>query len=156
MFLIMKKANFLLVVLSVVFVFSSCEKESYIKKIYYIENALDSKIYVAYDYPHNGYALPIVKIGPNDYDAFHSNYIIDGDESGATLDNLAFEFDIEYKNKHYTVTKENLDGPSWSKNYHRDINLDYEASNANIHYTTESYVFAITDEFMASLTPDEE
>lgn len=161
----MKKTNLLLVILSLMLVFSSCEKNIYIKKAYYIENALDSEIYLSYDNKSNNNTPAPIELGQNDYKVFYYYYLIDEDESSVKLDNMEFKFMVKYKDKLYTITNENTDGPSWSKNYNRDTNLDYEGITnlefdstiiKNLHYTTESYVFTITDEFVASLTPDEE
>ena len=137
---------------------------SYIKKIYYIENASNNEIYLSYDNKYNNNSIER-KLEPNHYDALYSYYIIDTDESSSKFDDMEFKFIIEYKNKHYTITKENINGPTWSENYHRNTNLDHEGCTnldlgdsvmKNLHYNSESYIFTITDEFMATLTPNEE
>jgi hypothetical protein len=163
----MKKVNLLLVILSLMLVFSSCEKKMYIMKIYYIENALDSEIYLSYDNKNKNNTRIPIKLEQNGYKYkyIYHYYLINEDESSVKLDNMEFEFVVEYKDKLYTITNENMEGPSWSKNYYRDTNLDAEGSTnleyngslmRNLHFTTEAYVFSITDEFMESLTPDEE
>ena len=83
----MKRTNLLLTILSIIFIFSACEKETYIKKIYYIENASNNEIYLSYDNKYNNNSIER-KLEPNHYDALYSYYIIDTDESSSKFDDM--------------------------------------------------------------------
>ncbi len=159
----MKKINLLLVVFNLMLIFSACEKETYIKYDYYIENASNSEIYLSYNNKYNNDSIPFFKLEQNDYESFYAYYIIDENEVPSILDNMEFEFTLKHNDKFYTITKENIDGPTWARNYNRNTNLDYEGSTnldyegsiKKLHYNCESYVFTITDEFIATLTPNQ-
>ena len=64
----MKKINLLLVVFNLMLIFSACEKETYIKYDYYIENASNSEIYLSYNYKYNNDSIPFFKLEQNDYE----------------------------------------------------------------------------------------
>ena len=57
----MKKINLLLVVFNLMLIFSACEKETYIKYDYYIENASNSEIYLSYNNKYNNDSIPFFK-----------------------------------------------------------------------------------------------
>ena len=150
----MKKINLLLALCGLMFIFSACENEPYTMNVFFIENASESKVYLSHKYEYRDYSSPFVELQQCDKKKVYSYLIINGVES--SIDNAELVFILKYKDKYYTITKENIDGPNWSKNYRKDVYLDYKEYPSKSQYNCEAYVFTITDEFMASLTPDEE
>ncbi len=150
----MKKINLLLALCGLMFIFSACENEPYTMNVFFIENASESKVYLSHKYEYRDYSSPFVELQQCDKKKVYSYLIINGEES--SIDNAELVFILKYKDKYYTITKENIDGPNWSKNYRKDVYLDYKEYPSKSQYNCEAYVFTITDEFMASLTPDEE
>lgn len=150
----MKKINLLLVICSLMLIFTSCENEPYTINSYFIENASTSEIYLSKKYEFNEHSSPFIELKQYDYEEVFSYFVDNGEES--SIENAKLNFIVKYKDKYYTITKENLNGPNWSKNYRKDAYLDYKEYPSKSQYNHEAYVFSITDEFMESLTPDEE
>ena len=105
-------------------------------------------------YEFNEHSSPFIELKQYDYEEVFSYFVDNGEES--SIENAKLNFIVKYKDKYYTITKENLNGPNWSKNYRKDAYLDYKEYPSKSQYNHEAYVFSITDEFMESLTPDEE
>lgn len=150
----MKKLNLLLVICSLMLIFTSCEYEPYTINSYFIENASTSEIYLSKKYKFEEHSSPFVELKQYDYKEVFSYIVANGEES--SIENAKLDFIVKYKDKYYTITKDNLNGPNWSKNYRKDAYRDYKEYPSKSQYNHEAYVFSITDEFMASLTPDEE
>lgn len=150
----MKKINLLLAICGLMFVFSACDYTPTVKKVYFIKNASESVIYLSKTRDLNSLSSPFIELKQYDYEEVYSYYVLDEDKY-SELDINELIFILKYKDKYYTITKENIDGPSLSANYFKDVYLDYKEYPSKSQYNCEAYVFTITDEFMASLTPDE-
>ena len=149
----MKKINLLLVICSLMLIFTSCENEPYTINSYFIENASTSELYLSKKHEFNEHSSPFIELKQYDYEEVFSYFVDNGEES--LIENTKLNFIVKYKDKYYTITKENLNGPNWSRNYRKDAYLDYKEYPSKSQYNHEAYVFSITDEFMESLTPDE-